>query len=571
LAPFDPNLQRHTRLLEFLDNHPLVRRIELPGVVVRSARRTTPARARPAKAVLPVRNTRRTYPRLGIIDGGLSPALADWVIDRWDILADEDMDLSHGTFIGGLAVAGTSFNGSATCPEPDGAELVDLAIFPNEQKAGAFASYYSGGLPHFFDEMDTAVADARARHGVRVFNMSLNVLQPAAPDRYSPHAVRLDRIAEENNAIVFVSAGNIQPQDLRPEWPADTATALSNLAIARNDSLLTPAESARNVAVAAVNPPDHSGCLPFAPTRFSRRGPGLRSGVKPDLAHVGGSGMQHATLGHGLFSILPDGTVIDGCGTSYASPLVAKTAAMLDHAIEGEVSRETLIGLLVHHAEIPEPLRPKALGPVARHLVGFGVPPSAERILETGDHSITLVFASRIQQGQQINFRFSWPASLVGPGGKCKGRAKLSLVSTPPLDARFGSEFVRVNINAALQQEQENGWKGRLDPLYLPSSRGPHAVEAELIEHDLKWSPVKVHAKTFPQGVGPSSNWRLFVEYLTRTGETMPEGGVPFTAILTISDPDAERPVFNDMRQSLQAIGTQIADIRTAARITPRI
>ena len=51
----------------------------------------------------------------------------------------------------------------------------------------------------------------------------------------------------------------------------------------------------------------------------------------------------------------------------------------------------------------------------------------------------------------------------------------------------------------------------------------------------------------------------------------MPEEGVPFTAIVTISDPDAEQPVFTDMRQNLQALGTQIADIRTAARITPRV
>ncbi|WP_291059868.1 S8 family serine peptidase [Hyphomonas sp.] len=253
LAPFDPNIQRHARLLEFLDHHPLVRRIELPGVVVRSAPPPEPSRTRPAKADLPVRDTRRTHPRLGIIDGGISPALADWVIDRWDVLADEDMDLSHGTFIGGLAVAGAGLNGAETCPEHDGAELVDLAILPDQQKAGAFPSYYAGGLPQFFDELDSAVADARARHGVRVFNMSLNILQPTAPDRYSPHAVRLDRIAEENNAVVFVSAGNIQPQDVRPEWPADPATALSNLVVARNDGLLLPAESARNVTVAALN------------------------------------------------------------------------------------------------------------------------------------------------------------------------------------------------------------------------------------------------------------------------------------------------------------------------------
>lgn len=573
LAIFSPDTDRHGRLLAFLDSHPLVRRIELPGIVVRSASAARPqGRARPTDLAVPARDSRRTHPRLGIIDGGISAALSDWVIDRWDILADEDADLSHGTFIGGLAAIGGALNGADTCPEPDGVELVDVAVFPDERKAGAFASYYPEGLPQFFDEMANAVSDARARHGVRVFNMSLNILQPASPDRYSQHAARLDQIAEANNAVVFISAGNISQQDLRAEWPADANAALANLVNARNDGLLTPAESARNVAVAALNPPGHDGCLPFAPARFSRRGPGLRAGVKPDLAHVGGSGSQHAELGHGLFSILPDGNIIDGCGTSYAAPLAAKTAAVIDHAIEGEVSRETLIGLLVHHAELPVPLRSKELAPIARHMVGFGMPPPAAQILETGDHAITLVFASRIQRAQQINFRFAWPPSLVGPGGKCRGRAKLTLISTPPLDPRFGSEFVRVNINATLQQEQaDGGWRNKLEPLYLPSRRESPAIEAELIEHDLKWSPVKVLAKTFPQGVGPSSNWRLFVDYLTRAGEVMPEEGVPFTAIVTISDPLSEQPVFNDMRQNLQALGTQIADIRTAARITPRV
>lgn len=573
LPKFDPDRERHARLLTFLDHHPLVRRIELPGIVVRSNEVLNPPRVRPATFALPPRDTRRSHPKIGIIDGGVGAALSDWVIDRWDILAEEDMSLDHGTFIGGLATAGGALNGTQICCEADGAELVDIAIFPNEKKAGAFASYYPDGLPQFFDEMDNAVADARARHGVRVFNMSLNVLQPAAADRYSTHATRLDRIAESNNAVIFVSAGNVQPQDLRAEWPGDPTTALAALAAARNDGLLTPAESARNVTVGAVNPPDHGDCIATAPTRFTRRGPGLRSGVKPELAHFGGSGTIHPTLGHGLFSVLPDGSIIDGCGTSYAAPLVAKTAAVLDHSIEGEVSRETLIALLVHHANIPEPLRLKEFAPIARHMVGFGMPVSAEQMLETGEHSITLVFASRISKGQQVSFGFAWPASLVTSDGKCRGRAKLTLVSTPPLDPRFGSEFVRVNINATLQQEQkkEGQWKGQLEPLYLPPKRHGPAVEAELIEHDLKWSPVKVMANHFPQGVGPTSNWRLFVDYLTRAGEVMPEEGVPFTAIVTISDDRGEKPVFNDMRQSLQSSGIRIADIRTAARITSRV
>jgi hypothetical protein len=63
----------------------------------------------------------------------------------------------------------------------------------------------------------------------------------------------------------------------------------------------------------------------------------------------------------------------------------------------------------------------------------------------------------------------------------------------------------------------------------------------------------------------------LFVEYLTRAGEQVPETGVPFTAILTISDPLGDQPVFTEMRQSLQVLGVRIEDIRIAARVTTRI
>lgn len=527
---------------------------------------------RPESAELPVRDATRSYPKLGIIDGGVGEALSDWVTGKWDLMADGDGDPRHGTFIGGLAVAGLGLNGPGCCPEADGAELVDIAVFPDTDQPGVFQSYYPDGVPQFFDEVESAVADARARYGVRVYNMSLNVVQPARPDRYSPYASRLDQIADAQDVLLFVSAGNLDGRDLRAEWSSDPATSLAGLAAARNDGLFMPAESVRSVTVAAVNPPGHETAIAHAPSRYSRRGPGLRAGGKPDLAHIGGWGSAHPTLGHGLFSITPHGALTDGCGTSYATPLVAKTASVLDHLIEGEVSRETLIGLLVHHAKIPRTLEERTLTQIARHLVGFGVPPSAHEILEKDDHEITLVIASRIRRNQQAVFRFPWPSSLVGDGGKCRGRAKLTLVASPPIDPRFGAEFVRVNIEAALQQEQSNGrWKGRLDAVYLPGGVDVPIVEAELIEHGMKWSPVKMYEKTFPKGVGPSSNWRLAIEYLTRSGEEMPDDGVPFTAILTISDPKGEQPVFNEMRQTLTAQGTQIADIRTAARITPRV
>ena len=119
LAAFNPDVGRHLRLLAFLDSHPLVRRIELPGIVVRAARPSTAvARARPTDVTIPVRDSRRSHPRLGIIDGGIGEALSDWIIDRWDVLAEEDTDLAHGTFIGGLAALGGALNGGRFAPSP---------------------------------------------------------------------------------------------------------------------------------------------------------------------------------------------------------------------------------------------------------------------------------------------------------------------------------------------------------------------------------------------------------------------------------------------------------------------
>lgn len=584
LAPFDAEMEHHRRLLEFLDWHPLVRRIELPPIVAKTHSKASAtsvsSQAQTARidgiTSLPELDQDASFPTMGIIDGGVSEFLDPWIIDRWDFLAEEDADLDHGTFIGGLTVVGNMVNGGEICIERDGVAIVDIGVLPDENKIGAFETYYSNGITDFFDEISQAVAEINATNGVLIFNMSLNIQRPAIPSRYDRFASTLDRIAEENDALFVLSAGNTAPHSIRAEWSTDSTQAIIDLGLARDDALLMPAESVRNIAVAALNPPGLDPIVPFAPANYSCRGPGVRAGVKPDLAQVGGAGTQHHSYGHGLASLKPDGTIVDGCGTSYAAPLVAKTAAILDHSIEGDVSRETLMALLLHHAQIPEVLQAKPLRPLARDLIGFGMSSSADSILQGDDHQITLVFASRIRGDQQIEFGFSWPPSLVTADGKCRGKAKLTLVSSPPLDARFGSEFVRVNVNAALQQEEPNadgstGWKGRLNPIYLPDKGDRHRFEQERIDHDLKWSPVKGYERVMPKGVGKSSNWRLFVDYLTRAREELPQDGVPFTAVLTISDPKKTAYVFDEMRQSLQSTGVVISDIRTAARITSRV
>lgn len=562
----DLDLERHNSLLNFLGNHPLVKKITLPPIVTQSATVSDVWKKGDSYEV-PGVHMDEAYPKICIVDGGVSNIYGDWIEDRWGLISPADKNENHGTFIAGLAILGQTLNGKAICREIDGCRIIDLDILP---KADRYDTYFSKAM-EFFSELENAVQELKARTGVRIFNFSLNIEEHVSTSGYSLPAQILDKIAEENDVIFVISAGNTHPRDMRKEWPEDHFDALKTLASSRNDVIKKPAESCRNISATALNPPDMDGIVPYALSNYSCRGPGLRVGLKPDLAHVGGSGTAHPTLGHGLLSLNTEGSVVDGCGTSYAAPNVAKTLASLDHNIEGMVSRETLIALGIHHAVLPESLNDKSLRNVTKDLVGFGIPNGSEQILNGDPSAITLVFANRAISGHKMSFKFSWPPSLV-QNGKCLGHAKLTIVSTPKFDYKYGSEFVRINIDAALRQMQKNGkYLGRLNAIYTPDEGDGSLYEKDLIEHSFKWSPVKVYEKTFPRGVGPTTEWKLDVEYLARDGVTIPKGGVPFTVILTISDPTKEKPVFNDMRQMLQSLGVKAVDIKTAARIVPRV
>jgi hypothetical protein len=561
----------HRALIGFLETHPLVREIRLPARVVRSST-PAPAAAGASAPVMalpqPVSGT--SYPQVGIIDGGVAPSLGPWVRHEVGLLDPMHTDLGHGTFIAGLLVAGASQN-PALGLEPDGCVIDDLNIFPDTAQAGVIDLYFPNGSSDFFDEVEAAIAECREKYRTRIFNLSINAVVAADLDQYSPEARRLDEIAEEHDVVIVVSAGNLDAPHMRTEWPEDATEAAQILAAKRNDSLFVPAESVRNISVAALNPTGMSTCIAEAPARYSRRGPGLRTGVKPDLSHFGGAGTNCPTSGTGLASLDATGMRITDCGTSYAAPLVAKTLALLDHAIEGDVSRETLTALAVHGAITPQLLKHKAFKRLSTQLVGFGRPRLATEILEGSPHEITMLFSSRIMRGKMLEFYFAWPPSLVEAGGKCRGDVRLTLASTPPLDYRFGPEFIRANIDAALQQELPDGkFERRLEPTHVLFLGEQPSSEKHLIEHQLKWAPVKSFEGNL-RGRGASSNWRLRVNYLERAGFELPEDGVPFSVLVTIRDPRGDAPVFQEMRQTLQSTGIRTADIRTAARVSNRV
>ena len=223
---------------------------------------------------------------------------------------------------------------------------------------------------------------------------------------------------------------------------------------------------------------------------------------------------------------------------------------------------------MVHHCEMPVALKDDALSEVARQFAGFGVPRPSGEMLATPDHSITLVFSDVLHNHRELEFNFAWPQSLVNlETGACKGDIRMTLAYSPVLNRDFGAEFVRVNVDAHLRQEEGTSFSNRVSQVFLPEAAENAHFEHELVQHGLKWWPIKQYRARFPQGKGKSSNWRLSIESLVRAEEAFPASGIPFALILSIADIKEAAPVFSDLRLHLTSRNVQIADIQASTQI----
>jgi len=481
--------------------------------------------------------------------------------------------------VAGLMTVGQQVNGPAVAQERDGCQIVDIPLYPG---GNSFADYYRNGFSGFLAEVEQAVAEARENHDVRIFNLSINATSPVDRHTYSSYAAELDRIADTYDVVFVNSAGNLSQQGSRAPWPARPGEVIQYFANRNSpDTIFKPAESVRSISVGALNPPiQHPQHIEGAPTTYTRRGPGLQVGVKPDVAAYGGAGVMTPGAVTGLASIDPKGIATPVNGTSFAAPLVARGIAELDAITFGQLTSEALRAMAVHSAVIPDPLTKRGLTDIARQFVGFGQPVSAREMLQTGDHQITLLFQSRLTIGERkpviLRFPFTWPQSLVIQG-KCSGRARITLVYAPPLDPAFGAEFVRVNLEASLKQRQAGYTKGgsprytnQINANFLPKRAVRAIPEKALINHGLKWWPIKQYAKKYNEH-GASSEWRLEVTSLVRAETGFPAEGVPFAVLLTIDDPDKLAPVYQEIKQSLQTGPAKAQDLQTAFRTRPRL
>lgn len=295
-------------------------------------------------------------PLVGVIDTGvslISPLRAHVEIPGIDLtgssMAYMDSE-GHGTAVAGLVVLGEEFY-----RERKARYLAKAKIFPI--KAIEFDND-----PINVSDLCNAVIDAHVNYGVRIFNLSLvDGRSKAYNEAQSSYAYELDRLAYSHDLLIFISAGNLAPDDVHEmDANPDLLHNYPNHFFNPNKStmqhccasinLSSPAESYNNLTIGALadnledDARSHLSTDKGLPAFYSRKfhynyadqlhGSAIRNNqinyniFKPDLAFAGGdlldssAQMQVMTQRTGLYYERRS-------GTSLSAPLVASLAAQI--------------------------------------------------------------------------------------------------------------------------------------------------------------------------------------------------------------------------------------------------
>ncbi|MCL5282202.1 MAG: S8 family peptidase [Planctomycetes bacterium] len=410
-------------------------------------------------------------PRLCIVDSGITsnhPLLANNVGHEEAILTREASPADahgHGTMVGGLAVFG------------DVRACYDAGVFASP--ITLFSARVLNDQNEFDDEKliinqmrEAITAFLQPPYNCHVFNLSIGSAMPALDSgrpRQTLWAEELDILARELKVVLVVSAGNHREAEASNATDAEAALrSYPGLLFNSTTGICDPATSAIALTVGGLAQHDVPALVrgraatdiarPLAganePSPMTRIGPGINGAIKPELVHYAGNlvflgfGSGIRRVGHEpgtavmSFSNQPTQRLFSyDCGTSFAAPQVARTAALVEHQLRtdlGEVPSPNLIrAVLAGSAEIPEAVASRLREPhgndAPTRVCGYGLP-SEDDALQSRGRRVTMVYQGSIQ----IDFFdvFAVPIPDAFRYARGKRRVVVCLAYDPPVRRR---------------------------------------------------------------------------------------------------------------------------------------
>lgn len=508
------------------------------------------------------------YPIIGLLDTGVdqNKLTKNWVIRGNGCNYEPDeLDTKHGTYIATLLIHGDTFNKYYGNKNKDssinGCKIVEVPIVP---KGGAEEQVLIANIRNAIEKNPT----------VHIWNLSVSLKYEISNNEFSQFAMELDSIQKKYNVIICKSAGN-------------DAQFFSKKQVGR---LNVGAESIRALTVGSMNrnTDKFKYTIKDLPAKYSRRGPGPASIVKPDLTHFGGDyfAKKSGPSQRADFEQVSDTSSINGeklihrVGTSFSTPKVAKNIAELDLLTNHIYDLLTLKALEVHSAEYFG--NPSLKLQNRLEYLGYGKPTNAKDTIFDPSYASTLILRGKLEKGQRIDImEFPYPENLIEKG-YYTGQIKITLAYDPILLPNMGTEYCQSNLDIKFgtydKKETPTAFMQRYNPiqrsgtfnllLYNNYSKrsmknnSKYANERFLLKYGQKFHPIKKFAFDLSDlqhgkkaNLSSDKHWFLFLEghYRDYAEKHLNKSdlNIPYSLIITIEDPKRKTQVYNSTINAL--------------------
>lgn len=488
------------------------------------------------------------YPVVGLVDSGTHEAdslLSPWREDRFCYVIPSEMDHRHGSFVAGLTVFPRALHGGDTRFPGTSAKIIDIVALPGNHSS-------SHGKISEEEALEILGESLTKFRKPKIWNLSFGSNDPISDNRFSDFAVALDSLQDEFGVTFVIAGGNLQKAPFRAWPPLEELNGI--------DRLCAPADSVRAITVGSAAHRESLDTVSeeFCPSPFSRRGPGPVYLPKPELIHFGGNCEANgAFFGTGINSLDGSGNIVEAIGTSFSAPLVSNILANVHHMSSAPISKNLAKALMIQSAM----LNAGELVENELHYKGFGIPSNVDAILNCQDWLATLVFEEELWQMHDFEKRsFPIPQCFRTADDKVKGEFLMTLVYDPPLDAQFGAEYCRSNIDISLGTYDPDATGAPHHSGKIPIEGGDFSekFEEHLIQHGFKWSPIKVYRKSM--GGISGQEWRLRVD-LTHRANFIQAEPQKFAVVISMYDKNKILPVYTDVMAAMRAQGWATNDI----------
>ncbi len=362
------------------------------------------------------------------------------------------------------------------------------------------------------ESVSSALAAAiAAAPDVRVFNLSFDKSLEGVPPKLRSEILKqieeIDNFAFDQDVVLVISAGNA-PQGLvptpgyphhfdNPDWRLQSYPRAFN-------ALTCGGIVTKLSAEGLASEKD-------APSPFSRVGPGFADSPKPDFCESAGDrDVNYQPLpSSGVWCFSAPGYPVQGCGTSFAAPLLAREAAFVFEELRPKCPGDArpfacaVKAVLALTADDIAQRLSDALQPLAKRTTGFGRG-SAERFRKPTQQRARFVWQGVIAHDDDI-VRVQLPIPVAWINQASSPQLQLCVAWDTPVCAAAESQWscrdVKVTIRPGPEADALRGSRGKVEgyPLFkrtwqLDKARKKKTVESDLWVLEFNYSQAAAYA-----------------------------------------------------------------------------